>query len=227
MLRCINRGPGRVPRRLHRSMGATRRAGGGRIAAAADAAFRSPVRVAIAHVDHASGFDAKKHPDARSDDDVRVAATGRRAIDACMRPFALRRRSHRFARGSCASMMRSDSIDAGIRESRRCACRRERRSCGRRVSASPCSAASITSCRSRIARVDDAHGFDRKKHPRKCGGISEKSCAHTHAVIATSKTTSTTISMRTCAADVGPAAVQGAIRSLETIRSEFNVCEMP
>lgn len=222
MLRCINPGPGRIPHPPRRPTAATSR-GGGRMDRRA-AAFRSPILGVIAHVDHTSGFDPKKHPHARSGDDVRFATRDRRAIDACMRPFALRRRSHRCARGSCVSMMRSDSIDAGIRKSRRCACRLEKWSCRRRVSASQCSAASITSCRSCIVRVDDVRGVDRKKHPGKRGRIKEKCCAHTHALIATSLAM---IAMRTCAADVGLAAVQGAIRSLETKRSEFNVCEMP
>lgn len=222
MLRCINvaRAACRAGRRSGRMRGAGQAVGW----IAAVAAFRSPSRAAIAHVDHASGLHSKNHPEAHDNDGMRIAATGRRTRDACMRPFALRRRSQRSARGSCVSMMRSDSIDAGIGKSRRCACRCRQSSCRRLAQATSCSAASITSCRSRIARVDDAHGFDRKKHPRKCSRITEECRAHTHAVIAASQTM---IAMRTCAVDVGLAAVQGAIRFLETIRSEFNVCEMP
>lgn len=225
MLRRINRR--RSASRGRRSGRRVQRAGQrGRVDRRA-AAFRSPIRVVIAHVDHASGFDAKNHPHAHIDDGMRIAATGRRTRDACMRPFALRRRSQRSALVSRVSMMRSDSIDARIRESLRCGCRRAWFSRSRPAHATPCSAASITSCRSRIARVDDAHGFDRKKHPAGRGWINGKFRAQTHAVIATSTMTSTSIAMRACAADVDLAAVQGAIRSLETTRLEFNVCGIP
>jgi hypothetical protein len=127
------------------------------------------MRAVIAHVDHACGFDPEKHVDARSDDGARVAAKRGQPIDACMRPFELRRRSHRSARVSRVSMMRSDSVDAGIRTSRRRACRRKKRSCSRRAQAAPRSAAPITSCRPRIARVDDARAFDRKKIGKNAG----------------------------------------------------------
>lgn len=223
MLRCINRR--RAASRTGLPGRRVRRAG------QAAAAIRPPNLIVIAHVDHAAGFDPDKHPDARSDDGARPASAGRRAIDACMRPFALRRRSHRSARGSRASMMRSDSIDAGIRRSRRCACRREKMMRCSRMHASPCSAASITSLRARIARVDDACGFDRKKHPEKRRKNDEKSCAHTHAVTAASTTTSTVtstvIAVRACAADVGLAAMQGARRPLVATSSEFDPCETP